>query len=218
MVLKKVYLILGETMDNGLNKRLKQLEFLKSKSRPMRLAAQGWDKDWKILIAIMMSAQSRDEVTIIIAENLFKKFHSLEKLSLAKQKEVTNAISSLNYYKTKSKHILKCAKLLINEHGGKVPHDFEKLILFPGVGRKTANVFLAELGMNAIGVDTHLSYIAQYLGWSNCKNPDKIEMDLKKLFPKEYWKIINRIVVRFGKSYTNKLDKNVILDMAKKIK
>jgi len=107
--------------------------------------------------------------------------------------------------------------MIVSEYGGKVPHDFLKLVELPGVGRKTANVFLAEKGHAAIGVDTHLLYCAQRLGWSKNKSPNKVEEDLKKIFPKSYWGRINYIVVRFGQSYRSKREKNALLDKIKKI-
>lgn len=196
-------------------RQLKKLNVLANKN--MRLAAEEWDKDYKTLIAIMMSAQSRDEVTIIIANNFFKKFKNIKSIASAKESEILKSFKSLNYNKTKAKNVLNCSKILVNKYRGKVPKNFEELISLPGVGRKTANVYLAERGEPAIGVDTHLSYVSQYLGWSKNKNPDKIEMDLRQLFPRKKWRIVNRIVVRFGKSYISKKIKNKLLDEIKKI-
>ncbi len=86
------------------------------------------------------------------------------------------------------------------------------------MGRKTANVFLAELGNSNIGVDTHLNYLSRYLGWTKNNDQKKIEKDLKNLFPKNYWKNLNQISVRFGKNYTSKKKKDEILDIIKDIK
>ncbi|MDD3083450.1 MAG: hypothetical protein PHP82_00315 [Candidatus ainarchaeum sp.] len=199
-------------------KVLLQLEFLRKKSLKMRLAAEEWDSDWKILVSIIMSAQSRDETTIIVANSLFKKYSTLKKLSKANYFDVLKVFKSLNYNKTKAKNVINCAKILLKDYDCKVPMDFNKLINLPGVGRKTANVFLSEKGKDTIGVDTHLSYVSQYLNWSKHKNPVVIERDLKNLFPKNYWRLVNPVVVRFGKSYTNRKEKNKILDCIKKIK
>ena len=102
------------------------------------------------------------------------------------------------------------------ECGGKPPHDHGKLILLPGVGRKTANVFLSEYGADAIGVDTHVAYISKKLGWTKHKDPHKIEKDLERLFPRNYWRIINRTLVRFGKTYQSRKKKDEILDRISK--
>ncbi len=197
---------------------MRQLRALDKKSKKMRLAAQGWGEEWKILITTAMSAQSRDEVTIVIADALFGKYPTLQRLSRAKYGAVLSVLKSLNYNRTKSRNIIACAKALVQEHAGTVPHDFEKLIALPGVGRKTANVFLSEQGHDAIGIDTHAAYISQKLGWTKNKRPDKIESDLQSLFPKKYWKKINPVLVRFGKTYTSRREKDRILEELRKIK
>ena len=167
----------------------------------MRLAAE-WDERWKILIATILSAQTRDETTIEICEILFKKYPTLEKFSRAKLKDVEKIIRPINYYKTKAKHVLSTAKI-INKNG--IAQTCDGLLELPGVGRKVANVYLAEAyKADAIGVDTHVSRISRKLGWSKNLNPHKVEKDLSQLFPKKYWNSINYIVVRFGRSYWSK--------------
>ncbi len=199
-------------MDNKRRaKALKQLKMLKLSSSKMRLAAEQWDKPWKILIATAMSAQSRDEITIKIATALFKEYPSLRKLANAKYIEILFVLKSLNYNKTKATNITKCAKILVNDYGCKVPLNFEDLIMLPGVGRKTANVFLSEMGLDTIGIDTHVAYISNKLGWAKSKSSEKIESSLKHLFPKRYWKKINPILVRFGKTYTSRKKKDKLL-------
>ena len=198
-------------------KQLRELEKL-GKKKEMRLAAEEWDEEWKTLIATIMSAQSRDETTIPIASKLFDRYKSIEELARAKYKNVLKIFSGLNYNKTKAKNVINCAKELVGRHNSKVPHDFDQLVELSGVGRKTANVFLTEYGSDAIGVDTHLSYISQKLGWTSHKNPHKIEQDLLKLFPRKRWKFINQIAVRFGKSHTKRKEKDKLLEDIKKIK
>ena len=107
--------------------------------------------------------------------------------------------------------------MIVEDYNGKIPRDFDELVKLSGVGRKTANVFLAHHGHAAIGVDTHLLYCAQRLGWSKNKSPNKVEEDLQRLFPKHYWSELNWIVVRFGQSYRGKREKNALLDKIKKI-
>ena len=118
----------------------------------------------------------------------------------------------MNFYKTKSRNISNLAKILVKDYNGKLLHDFEKLIELPGVGRKTANVFLSEHGFEGLAVDTHVYFISRRLGWSKNKNPHKVEMDLKKLFPLDYWSEVNPILVRFGKKHTSRKKKNELLD------
>ncbi|MBU5537512.1 MAG: endonuclease III [Candidatus Aenigmatarchaeota archaeon] len=194
-----------------MNKAIEQLKELNKQSSPMRLAAEEWNEPWQILISTILSARTRDEITIPIAEKLFRIYPTVKDLANAKLEDVQKIIKPINFYRTKSKNIINCAKTLVNTYNGRPPVDFNELIKLPGVGRKTANVFLSEMGENTIGVDTHVSYISRKLGWTRSKNPEKIENDLKKLFPKKYWKKINPILVRFGKTYTSKRIKDKIL-------
>ncbi len=198
-------------------KQLKKLDKLGS-LKEMRLAAEKWNKPWKILITTILSARTRDETTIPIAEKLFERYDSLERLANAKIRDIEDIIKPINFYKNKSRNIISSAKILVDKYRGNIPLSFEKLIGLPGVGRKTANVFLSEIGKDAIGIDTHASYISQRLGWTKNKSPAKIENDLKKLFPKKMWKRINPTLVRVGKSYTSKREKDKILDEIKKIR
>jgi endonuclease-3 len=199
-------------------KALKQLEVLKRKGRQIRLAAEGWENDWQKLIAIILSARTKDEVTISVCENLFKKFPTMEDFSKLNLANIKRLIYNINFYENKSKYLQETTEKLITDFNGKVPKKVEELITLPGVGKKTANVFLAEMGKDYIGVDTHVNYISNYLGWTNSKNPEIIEKELKKLFPKTKWRELNKILVRFGKTYISKIEKNKILDEIKKIK
>lgn len=198
-----------------LSRIMKQLHELKKLGGKMRLASESWGADWKCLIVTIMSAQSRDETTIPIAERLFEKYDSVEKLSRARYEDVLNIFAGLNLNRGKAKNVIACAKELVEQYGGKVPHDFDKLIELSGVGRKTANVFLSEAGKEGLAVDTHVYYISRYLGWSNQKDPHKVESDLKAIFPREMWSEVNPILVRFGKFYTSRKKKNELLDEIK---
>ena len=200
-----------------LSRALRQLEELEKLGGKMRLAAEAWDSDWKCLIATIMSAQSRDETTIVIAESLFSKYPTLRDLASAFYTDVLHIFKSLNYNKTKARNVIACAIVLMGSYDGVVPNDIDKLISLPGVGRKTANVFLSEHGKDAIGVDTHLAYISRKLHWTGNTNPHKIEMDLKILFPKTIWSQINPIVVRFGKKYTSRKKKDLLIEKVKQM-
>jgi len=163
-----------------------------------RLAAE-WRSEYNVLIATILSAQTRDETTIPVCENLFKKYPSMTQLSRANIRTVERIIKKVNYHKTKSKHIVATAKMLSSK---KIPKTTDELIKLPGVGRKVANVYLVEIHRSdVIGVDTHVARISFKLGWTANKNPNKVEKDLERLFPKKYWKQINGVLVRFGKSY-----------------
>ncbi len=176
-----------------------------------RLAGDGWDEDWKTLITTIMSAQSRDETTILIAENLFKKYKSLKLLSKARYKCVLEILKSLNYNKTKAKNIIKTSKILVKEYNEKIPDTIEELIKLHGVGRKTANLVLSEVHKkDEICVDTHVHRICNVLGLVNTKTPEKTEIGLKKITPKKYWSKINRIFVLWGKDVPGRDKKKML--------
>ncbi len=199
-------------------KALRQFEELKKRAKELRLAANDWNADWKTLIATLMSARTTDKKTIPVAEGLFRKYDNINKLSRAKLKDVMKAIKPVNFYITKSKNIINLAKIIVKEYKGKIPHDFDKLIELPGVGRKTANVFLAEQGHGTIGVDTHVGYISKKLGWTKSEKQEEVEKDLKKLFPERMWGDINWVLVRFGQTHPNRREKNKLLDEIKRIR
>ncbi len=185
----------------------------------MRLAAE-WPKhkSWQVLISTIMSAQTKDETTIAISKILYKKYPSLNKLANAPLSSIQKIIRPVNYYKTKSRHVLSTSKILIKDFNSKVPNTLDELLTLPGVGRKVGNVYLAEaLKKSAIGVDTHVGRISQKLGWTKNKHPHKIEKDLEILFPKKHWRSINYICVRFGRSHTRKQE-NEIFKRIKRMK
>ncbi|PIN95243.1 hypothetical protein COU53_00385 [Candidatus Pacearchaeota archaeon CG10_big_fil_rev_8_21_14_0_10_30_48] len=196
-------------------KAVKQLNELKKLGGSMRLAAEGWESNFQTLIATALSARSLDETTIKHATILFNKYPDAKTLSKAKLKDIEKIIRSINFHKNKSKNIIQCSKELIERYRGKVPTDFDKLVELRGVGRKTANVFLAVIGEDEIGVDTHVNYISHYLDWTTGKNQENVEKDLKKLFPKKYWTSINYILVKFGKKYTSRKEKDKLLEKIK---
>ncbi len=197
---------------------IKQLRELSKNVKDMRLAAEDWASDYEILVSTILSARTRDETTIPVAAKLFSKYPTAEKLAGATLSDIEDIIRPVNFYKNKSKNIISCAKMIVSEYNNEIPHDIDKLIELPGVGRKTANVFLAEHGKHALPVDTHVFYISKKLGWAKDNNPHKVEKELKELFPEKYWNKINTTLVRFGKTYTSRKEKDDILDSIKKVK
>ncbi len=172
----------------------------KYRKEKKRLAGESWGTPWKTLIVTIMSAQSRDETTIKIASELFKKYNSLKKLSRAKYKDVLKILKSLNYNKTKSKNIISCSKQLISNFNGKIPNNIEDLTTLSGVGRKTANLVLSEVHKkDSITIDTHCHRLLNVLNIVKTKNPHETEKAMQKIAPKSYWSKINRIFVLWGK-------------------
>ena len=165
-----------------------------------RLAGEGWEHDWQTLIATIMSAQSRDETTIPIAEKLFIKYKTLESLSKARYNDVLKIFRSLNYNKTKAKNVIAAAKFIINEFNSRIPDEIDELVKIPGVGRKTANLVLSEVhNKDSITIDTHCFRLLNVLEIVSTKTPHQTELEMMKIAPRKYWARINRIFVLWGK-------------------
>jgi endonuclease-3 len=182
-----------------------------------RLAAEGWDKPWKMLLVTICSAQNRDEVTIPVMEAFFKKFNTLEKIAGAHVEAIKKYIRAINYCESKAKYLKETARMLLDKYGGKVPDDMEKLTEFPGVGRKTANLVLSVVhGKDGITVDTHVHRISNVFGFVKTKSRDKTEEELKKIAPKKYWSKINRLFVLWGKQVPGRDKKRLLAKLEEK--
>lgn len=185
--------------------------------RTKRLAADKWESPWRTLVVTIMSAQSRDEMTISIGEKLFRKYPTLDKLANAKVSDVLEIFKSLNYNRTKAKNVVGAAKFIVKEFKGKLPHEVDELVKIPGVGRKTANlVRWVCFGKHGIIVDTHVHRISNVLGIVKTKNPHKTEEELEKIVPKRYWGKVNRMFVLWGKEVPGKDKKRLLAHLEEK--
>jgi endonuclease III len=177
-----------------------------------RLAGDDWEEDWQTLVATILSAQTRDETTIPVSEDLFRKYPTLEKLSKAKYDDVLKTISRVNFKNNKARHVIGAAKYLIENYDSKVPDSIDELVKIPGVGRKTANLVITEVhNMDGICVDTHVHRISNVLGFIKTKTPTQTETELMKIIPKKYWSRINRLFVLWGKDVRGR-DKRKFLE------
>ena len=158
-------------------------------------------RPFRILIATVLSARTRDENTTKAADKLFKIYGTPEKLAKAKVKDVERMIKSVGFYHVKSKRIIEVANIILTKYHGKVPADIDKLVEIPGVGRKTANcVLVYAFEKPAIPVDTHVHRISNRLGLVDTKTPEETEMELRKKIPKKYWLPINNTFVMYGQN------------------
>jgi len=156
---------------------------------------------FKVLISTILSARAKDEVTEVIAEKLFEKYPTAEKLAKANKKDVIKIIRRIGFYNTKSKNIINAAKMLLEKFEGKVPKTMNELIELPGVGRKVANcVLVYAYKQDAIPVDTHVHRISNRLGWVKTNKPEETEQALEKLVPRKHWLMINDTFVSHGKT------------------
>jgi endonuclease III len=162
---------------------------------------KNWETEFQFLICIILSAQTTDKQVNKITKALFKKYPDVKSLSNAKIEDVEKLVSSINHYKTKSRHIVAMSKMLVENFNSEVPMFVDDLLKLPGVGKKTANVFLNDLfkANQGIAVDTHVARVAQRLELTKEKNATKISLDLEKLYLRKDWYKINSTFVLFGR-------------------
>ncbi|ADC66350.1 DNA-(apurinic or apyrimidinic site) lyase [Ferroglobus placidus DSM 10642] len=169
-----------------------------------RNAAVFWKSErdpFKILVSAILSTRTRDEATIEASERLFRVVKTPEDLARMKVEEIEKLIRGVGFYREKAKKLKKLGEILVKEFNSRVPDKLEDLLKLPGVGRKVANVVLAEaFGKEAIAVDTHVHRISNRLGLVETKTPEETEEELKKIVPKKYWRRVNKAMVGFGQT------------------
>ncbi|MGB9732927.1 MAG: endonuclease III domain-containing protein [Candidatus Micrarchaeia archaeon] len=155
----------------------------------------------ELFVAVLLSPQNSDEQVNKVTKKLFEKYKSFSDYANAEIKELESDISSLNFYKTKARHLKESARLIEELYSGSVPRSMQELLKLPGVGRKVANVILNELyGINeGIAVDTHCITVANRLGFAKSKNPAEVEKALLKKIPKEYWGVVSNLFIALGR-------------------
>lgn len=153
------------------------------------------------LYANIISPQVNDEMANMVSTKLWNEYEGTETISEAPLEKIKEIIRPAGFYNVKAKHIKESAKLLINEFDSELPDTVEELIQFPGIGRKTALVILAEVfnKVEGIVIDTHNIRIAQRLGLTDKKTPEAIENDLRKLLHKRMWRKWSSLMVFHGR-------------------
>lgn len=162
-----------------------------------------YTKDYELLIAIMLSAQSTDKRVNSVTPIIFNKYNTLEALKDASLSDLETIIRPVGSFRKKSFYTKEIARILVDEFEGVVPTDREKLESFPGVGRKTVNVFLSEFyNYPAIAVDTHVERVSKRLKLATLKDDVlKVEKKLMKKFDKSLWSKRHLQLVLFGRYY-----------------
>lgn len=180
-----------------INKILEYLDTL----YPNPVCELKYSKDYELLLAIVMSAQTTDKRVNMVNDILFKKYDTLEKLATANIEDIEDIIKPIGTYKKKSVFIKEIATKLINDNKEKIPSDRKYLESLPGVGRKTTNVFLSVIyNTLAIAVDTHVERVSKRLGLAKENdNVLNVEKKLMKKIPKEKWSKTHHQLVFFGR-------------------
>ena len=157
---------------------------------------------YTLLVAVVLSAQCTDKMVNRVTPSLWKLADNPHAMSRQKVEAIQRIIQPCGLSPQKSKAIQGLSKILVEEHGGKVPQDFEALEKLPGVGHKTASVVMAQaFGVPAFPIDTHIHRLAQRWGLTNGKSVVQTERDLKKLFPEESWNRLHLQIIFYGREH-----------------
>lgn len=166
--------------------------------------------DYELLLAVMLSAQTTDKRVNTVTAVMFNKYPNLEKLMDAEIKDLENIIHPLGSFRKKAQYTKEIARIIVKEYNGVVPTDKDILTTLPGIGRKTANVFLSEFyGYPAIAVDTHVERVSKRLRMAYLKDDVyKVEKKLERKFPKEEWSKRHLQLVLFGRYHCKAIKPN----------
>ncbi|MCK5812330.1 MAG: endonuclease III [Clostridiales bacterium] len=161
-------------------------------------------KPLDLLVATMLSAQCTDARVNIVTPKLFEKYRNINDFAQADYEELQTYIKSTGFFRNKSTNIMKCCQKVLKEYNGEIPDTIDELVKLPGVGRKTANVFLSEIhNTPGIIVDTHAKRLSRRIGLTKEEDPVKIERDLMKKIPKDQWSEFSHRMVYHGRAVCN---------------
>lgn len=186
----------GLISDNRIAEVLEGLE----RMHPEAMCALDHKDSFQLLVAVALSAQTTDVSVNKVTPALFEKYPDAESLANADPFDVEEMIRTIGLYKNKSKNIVKMAAMLCENCGGEVPCDFSELVKLPGVGRKTANVVLAEaFGVPRIAVDTHVFRVANRIGLTDGSDPGAVEDQLMERLPEDQWIRTHHLLIFHGR-------------------
>jgi len=162
--------------------------------------ALSYRNELELLVSVMLSAQTTDVNVNRVTERLFEKYKRPEDYLAVPPEELERDIYATGFYRQKARALRATMAMLLEEFDGRVPRRLDDLTRLPGVARKTANVVAAELGdPQGIVVDTHVRRLSQRLGLTRQEDPVKIERDLQRLVPREYWGLFPHLLIWHGR-------------------
>jgi endonuclease-3 len=167
-----------------------------------KIAEESADEPFDVLIATMLSAQTRDAVTAAATARLFAAARTPHTIARLTVKQIEKLIHPASFYRHKAKHVKETCRLLVERFDGRVPATMEELLMLPGVGRKTANLvlILSFKSLKNICVDTHVHRISNRLGWVNTRTPEETERALYVAADRRWWPFINLYLVSWGQN------------------
>ena len=167
-----------------------------------KIAEESQEDPFEVLIATMLSAQTRDPVTAEASARLFRVARTPHAMARLGEKEIERLIYPVSFYRHKATHVRETCRILVERFNGRVPETMEELLTLPGVGRKTANLvlILSFSSRKNICVDTHVHRISNRLGWVRTRTPEETEHALYKRTRARWWPYINLYLVTWGQN------------------
>jgi endonuclease III len=167
-----------------------------------KIAENSQEDPFEVLIATMLSAQTRDAVTAAASARLFRVARTPKTMAKLTEKQIVKLIYPVSFYRNKAAHVRETCRILVDRFDGRVPSTMEELLSLPGVGRKTANLvlILSFRSLKNICVDTHVHRISNRLGWVKTRTPDETEQALYKGTSERWWPYINLYLVTWGQN------------------
>ena len=167
-----------------------------------KIAENSHEDPFEVLIATMLSAQTRDAVTAAASARLFRVARTPKTMAKLTEKQLITLIYPVSFYRNKATHVKETCRILVEEFNSRVPSTMEQLLTLPGVGRKTANLvlILSFRSLKNICVDTHVHRISNRLGWVQTRTPDETEQALYKNTGERWWPYINLYLVTWGQN------------------
>jgi endonuclease-3 len=167
-----------------------------------KISADSREDPFQVLVATMLSAQTRDEVTHAASTRLFAVADTPQAILKLTARRIERLIYPVSFYRNKAQHLRAACRILIDRYGGVVPATMEELLTLPGVGRKTANLvlILSHASRRNICVDTHVHRIGNRLGWVRTRTPEQTEQALYRVVPRRWWPRVNLYLVTWGQN------------------
>lgn len=165
------------------------------------VAEQSADRPFETLVSTILSLRTKDRVTEAASRKLLARAPDPQTLASLPVKEIEELIYPVGFYRTKAGNLRQMCRILLEQHGGRVPRSMDQLLALPGVGRKTANLVLTiGFGDYGICVDTHVHRISNLWGYVNTRTPEETEFALRAKLPRRHWITYNDILVSFGQN------------------
>ena len=188
-------------MSEDNRERIQKIIEILTQEYPDARTALRFQSPLELLVATVLSAQCTDERVNKVTEKLFQKYRSAGDYGEADLAELEKDVRPTGFFRNKAKALKNLSTELVRRFNGEVPARLEDLVTLPGIGRKTANLILGEaFGVPGIVVDTHVKRLANLIGITGHKDPEKIEFDLMKIVPEPEWTHFSNLLILHGRA------------------